>query len=282
MNQRKKALTINDQISLLRQRGCIINDYDKCKIVLENISYYRLSAYFLPFKLQNGDYAKGTSIDKIFSIYEFDRELRTLFLSAVEIIEISIRAKIANYYALKYDPYSYIVPDNFNNNHNPKNFKANLERAIRQNENSQFVKHYNKNYNGEFPIWVAVELFTMGMLSRFYSDLTTKDKKELMGKQYSGATSWLRCCTDLRNICAHYGRLYYRKFPAIPKGFKLDKSNERALWASLLCIRELYPSAEQWNEVFVKNLQRIIKKYEATIELTHIGFPDDWSITLIK
>ena len=282
MNQRKKALNINDQISLLRQRGCIINDYDKCKIVLENVSYYRLSAYFLPFKLQNGDYAKGTSIDKIFSIYEFDRELRTLFLSAVEIIEISIRAKIAYYYALKYDPYSYIVPDNFNNNHNPKNFKANLERAIRQNENSQFVKHYNENYNGEFPIWVAVELFTMGMLSRFYSDLTTKDKKELMGKQYSGATSWLRCCTDLRNICAHYGRLYYKKFPAVPKGFKLDKSNERALWASLLCIRELYPNAEQWNEVFVKNLQRIIKKYEATIELTHIGFPDDWSITLIK
>ena len=48
----------------------------------------------------------------------------------------------------------------------------------------------------------------------------TADQKEFAQKHYAtipqNLKSWLRCATDLRNICAHYGRLYYRIFSAIP------------------------------------------------------------------
>jgi abortive infection bacteriophage resistance protein len=77
-----------------------------------------------------------------------------------------------------------------------------------------------ENYGGQFPVWVITELFTFGMLSYFYGDLPTPDQKQI-AKDVFGAipknlVSWLRCCTDLRNICAHYGRLYFRIFTAIP------------------------------------------------------------------
>ena len=64
-----------------------------------------------------------------------------------------------------------------------------------------------------FPIWVIVELFTLGMLSFFFADLNTQDQKDLARAVFHSTAnnikSWLRCCTDLRNICAHYGRLYF-------------------------------------------------------------------------
>jgi abortive infection bacteriophage resistance protein len=83
------------------------------------------------------------------------------------------------------------------------------------------VKHHIENYDGQFPLWVICELFTFGMISYFYNDLTTEDKKKFVGAEYKEMVSWLRCCTDLRNICAHYVRLYYRIFSAMPSGFSI-------------------------------------------------------------
>ena len=45
----KKPLTYEEQLSLLLERGLIINDIKRAKRYLSVISYYRLSAYFLPF-----------------------------------------------------------------------------------------------------------------------------------------------------------------------------------------------------------------------------------------
>lgn len=39
------------------------------------------------------------------------------------------------------------------------------------------VKHHKANYNGQFPIWVMIEFFSIGMLSYFYKDMLAEDKK---------------------------------------------------------------------------------------------------------
>ena len=48
MSKLKEHLAYEGQVVKLRDRGCIINDDETCKNVLEHIGYYRLSAYFLP------------------------------------------------------------------------------------------------------------------------------------------------------------------------------------------------------------------------------------------
>lgn len=228
MKNLKPATSYNEQISILRNRGAVISDETFCKQKLEEINYYRFTAYFLPFRQKDGSYIKGTSFHRVYRIYEFDRKLRGILFSAVEEVEIFLRAKLAYFHAHKYGSDGYMDAKNFSPNHQAEKFYENIEREIKNNSKALFVQHHIEHYDGCFPIWVVVEIFTLGMLSRFYSDMTTSDKKEIARNLYrttpKNVISWLRCATDLRNICAHYGRLYYRIFPAMPAGFTIPET----------------------------------------------------------
>ncbi|ELV04629.1 Abortive infection bacteriophage resistance protein [Brachyspira hampsonii 30599] len=115
-----------EQLQKLKDRGCIINNDQKCISILESVNYYRFSAYFLPFKQNDGNYINGTSFEKVFNIYEFDRKLHTILFNALEEIEIFIRAKIAYYHAHKYGALGYWDETNFyNKNSNQKYINKN-------------------------------------------------------------------------------------------------------------------------------------------------------------
>ena len=210
MTQLKKPTTYQEQLDILKSRGIIIDDPNQCIAVLETVNYYRFTAYFLPFKRSDGQYCENTQFSRVYRIYEFDRKLRSVLFAALEEVEIYLRAKLSYFYAHKYGAEGYMNDANFSSKHQAEKFKENLEREISSNKRSAFVAHHNEKYDGHFPLWVAVELFSFGMLSRFYSDMKTEDKKQLARRLYGtvpkNVSSWLRCCTDLRNICAHYGR----------------------------------------------------------------------------
>lgn len=53
----------------------------------------------------------------------------------------------------------------------------NFNTEVKRNKELLFVKHHIDNYDGKFPLWVAVELFTLGNTSQFYSQMKTADKK---------------------------------------------------------------------------------------------------------
>ena len=72
----------------------------------------------------------------------------------------------------------------FNSKHNADKFKQNIDREIENNKKVLFVRHPIDNYDDQFPLWVISELFTFGMLSYFYYDLTTADKKAFAGADY--------------------------------------------------------------------------------------------------
>ena len=80
MNEVKPHLSYERQINKLRKKGCIIDDDSFYRDILVNIDYYRLSAYFLPFKSFDGTYMDNLSFERVYRVYEFDRKLRNLFL----------------------------------------------------------------------------------------------------------------------------------------------------------------------------------------------------------
>ncbi|MEI0448117.1 hypothetical protein R4J03_13820 [Brachyspira intermedia] len=45
----KPPLSIDEQLSLLKKRGLIINNYEFAKNVLSNLNYYSLSGYLYVF-----------------------------------------------------------------------------------------------------------------------------------------------------------------------------------------------------------------------------------------
>ena len=142
------------------------------------------------------------------------------------------------------------------------NLNKTLTVKLKNNKKVLFVKHPIDNYDDQFPLWVISELFIFGMLSYFYHDLTTADKKAFAGADYKNMIRWMRCCTDLRNICAHYGRLYFRIFSAMPSGFQISEAAKQRLWGAILSVKALCPSAEKWNSKFMPRIEALFKEYK--------------------
>lgn len=286
MAEVKAATTYEQQLSILRRRGVVIEDEAECVEILKNLNYYRLLAYFLPYKQSDDTYIPGTRFLHVYRLYEFDRKLRQILFSALEEVEISLRSRFAYYHAHKYGPIGYLEASNFNDLHNHDRFKEQLEREIESNNKVLFVKHHIEKYKGIFPIWVISELFTFGMLSRFYADMPLEDQKFLAKSEYCttprNIRSWLRCCSDLRNICAHYGRLYYRIFSAIPAGVVGNQDQLRRLWGAVLALRGLFLDSAKWNTEVLPALSALIEEYSQDVDLYRIAFPHDWEARLKK
>lgn len=276
----KRPTTYDEQINKMKERGCLFSDENYAKEILKQINYYRLTAYFLPYK-ENDKYISGTSFDNMYRTYEFDRKLRRLLLSAIEEIEIMLRAQISYYHAHTYGALGYENGAIYNKQHNHKKFIEEILNDISHNRNKPLVKHHQEKYGGKFPIWVVIELFTIGQLSFFYTDMLRADKKAIARNLYSttdkNLESWIKCLTELRNFCAHYSRLYnscLSSIPATPKNFPYKL--QRKVFDYILVLKFLYYDPKKWNERFLIELKALIEEFSENIELERIGFPQNW------
>jgi abortive infection bacteriophage resistance protein len=281
----KPPTTYQEQVNKLRARGCVIADEDEAMGVLSHVNYYRLTAYFLPFKRADGTYSPDTNFNTIYRIYEFDRKIRHIIFSAIEEIEVFVRSTLAYYHGHKYGPLGYLDHNNYNQRHKHIEFIAQIDAEKQKQSKELFVQHHMTKYGGKFPIWAIIELFSFGTLSHFYADLPVDAQKHLARTFYKThqrtLSSWLYCCTILRNICAHFGRLYYRKFTVIPNGIPdLDQTNSRSLFGAIMAVKLLYPDSTKWNKETHGAVAALIAEYQNDIQLKHIGFPADWEAKL--
>ena len=282
----KEPATYCQQIAKLREHGCTVSDDAFCKEVLSRVGYYRLSAYFQTFWLQDS-FMPETNFNKIYKLYEFDRQLRRFLFSILEELEVYLRVKLSYYHSHRYGSDGYMNPSNFNYRHNHRDFSMRLNDLIKGNNKLPFVNHHINKYGSKFPLWVIVELFTFGMLSYFYAEMLTPDQKKLAHNVFKASVSetksWLYCCTNLRNICAHSRRLYNSVFSVIPANIPhIDKFSERKLFAAVMAVRALYPNTDKWNNELLPNLATLFKEYSDVISLKFIGFPTDWKTIMPK
>lgn len=90
----KPPLSFPQQADQLLKRG-LIADRDDLIHKLQQVSYYRLSGYWFPFrKFPDDHFKKDTHFKTIWNRYVFDRQLRLLVLDGIERIEISLRTNI--------------------------------------------------------------------------------------------------------------------------------------------------------------------------------------------
>ena len=124
-----------------------------------------------------------------------------------------------------------------------------------------------------------MEFFSIGMLSKFYADMKTQDKKaiakQLFNTSFLYLETWLKCLTVLRNKCAHYARLYNTRFIVRPK-LNLNINREPYLFEQLIVLKNLYKNAKMWNNNFIVTLSALMEEYGVYINLENIGFPENW------
>lgn len=276
----KSPASISAQLEKLKSRGCIIEDEKEAAAVLSNINYYRLVHYFEVFLETKHKYREGTTFETVMRIYDFDRLLRSLLLAALEEVEISLRAHVSNYHAMKYGALGYLNEASFDVHHNHRQFLKRIERTIESNNGEALVTHHINKY-GAFPLWVIMELFSFGALNNFFSDLSQEDKRAIseaaFGIPWRYAENWLQRLSDLRNCCAHYNRLYANEMDEIPKQPpEPDCRFSNTLFDYILILKRLYPRPQMWNFMFMARLEMLIAEYGNAIELKHLGFPEDW------
>jgi len=282
----KNPTKFEQQLQLLKSRGLVVENEENCLEYLRYINYYRLSAYLLPFKRADNTFFSDTTFEQVRRIYEFDRQLRILLLSAIEEIELFLRTQLAYHSARTHGALGYLEEKHYNSYHNHEKFLQSIETAITNNKNTPVVKHHNAEYGGKFPIWVIVDFFSIGNLSYFYSDLLVEDKKhiakELFGASYPFLDSWMKCITVLRNRCAHYSRLYYTFFtdtPRIPTA--INYKCTKRIFDQILMLKFLYTQKPKWNTSVVLPLETLVSEYQYNISFKHIGFPENWKELLV-
>lgn len=286
LKKHQPPMTIDEQVENLKNIGLIVDDEEYAKKILNDISYFRLiKAYSLNLKSKNGCYNKQTTFKEIVDLYLFNSNFRQLIFPEIEKVEINVRCRLANFFAEQYGVLGYLQAENFSNENYHAQFLEDIKEEVRRNSKAPFVRNFKENYEGgNLPIYALVEVFSFGTLSKFYKNMLNKDKKAIaktFGVGYTYFESWLESISYVRNICAHYGRIYNAKLSKTPILYKeytqVGIGNNR-IYGVLLCLKYLLKDDDHWN-LFVDKIELLFDKYPC-VQISTMGFPEDWKVLL--
>lgn len=217
MKYSKPHVKFEDQLNLLKDRNLAIHDEEEVLRFLTHTNYYKFSGYLKYFEKhgQVDDYL-GHTTSEIMDLYYFDRELRNILNKVLEKIEISIKTRIAYLIGEHYGAFGHLDKSNFSLAFNHSCFIDKLTFA--ENKSKEvFIKSYKKKYTSErhTPIWMVIEILTLGTLSVMYKNLDKSLKKKIAhtyGASEINFESWFFNIVLLRNFSAHNGRIWNRVY----------------------------------------------------------------------
>jgi abortive infection bacteriophage resistance protein len=291
MNFTKPPLTIQQQINKLKNRGLSFGNEPKAAHYLSNISYYRLRAYTYPFQDNTSPehpFNREVSFEEIINLYVFDRRLRILIFNALEKIEIALRTKIIYEYSNAFGSHWF---EDENMYWNLAQFDTDMETLDIEIDRSKetFIEHYKNNYSNppSPPAWMSLEVASFGLLSKLFRNLKNGPMKTKVAREFGLPTSeilssWMYAITGIRNIVAHHGRLWNRRFiikPTIPsRTINPFLNNTRIfrnkIYAIFCCMNYILKIISPGNS-FVTDLKELLTSSHL-IDLHEMGFPDDW------
>ncbi|MBU2601025.1 MAG: Abi family protein [Actinobacteria bacterium] len=200
----------------------IIEDAATAQFYLQHLSYYRLSAYWLPFEADHVThrFVPGTRFSDVLNLYVFDRELRLLMLDAIERVEVSARSQWAYQMAHQHGPHAHLDSSLASNRHHWEQNLAALIKEVNRSDET-FIRHLKYTYAEALPpVWAVCEVMSLGQLSRWYGNLRPMPARRSIAGAYDVdqrvLQSWLHHLTHVRNFCAHHSRLWNREFTITP------------------------------------------------------------------
>lgn len=238
MKYTKPPLSYVPQADQLLRRG-MIADRDYLVERLRAVNYYRLSAYWHPFKNPDNTFHAGTDFEIIWKRYTFDRQLRLMVMDAIERVEVAVRSRLAYELTHRYGTFAHLDRRAFPGippSEHQRLLDDLHENALKSSET--FVDHFRRTYDEypDIPLWVAVETMTFGQMLTMFRRCEMHVQRSIAADYgISGKVllSWLLTLNYVRNICAHHGRLWNRELaikPLIP-----DERRE-PLWHTPLAV----------------------------------------------
>lgn len=226
MDYTKTHASLSEQVHILQQRGLQINDVKDAEHYLSIVGYYRFSSYCYRFERppiegqRTHCFKEGVTFGDVVRVYEFDKNLRLLILEILERYETCVRSVWAHSMSELYGSHPHMRAECFSN---PEEYYSSFVSLIQEYKRAQGdleeVKHYAFKYSNPFlpPIWIIVSLMSFGELFRWVKNTKETKVKNLVAKKLGMPNVQTldgvsRALTTLRNLCAHHGRVWDKRF----------------------------------------------------------------------
>jgi abortive infection bacteriophage resistance protein len=190
------------------------------------VGYYRLCAYWYPFKNPDNTFHINTRFDVVWDRYTFDRQLRLIAMDAIERVEVAVRSVLVTELAMTRGPFAHLDIRSFPGTPQAKHdlFIDDLREGARRSSEA-FVEHLRTVYDEfpDLPIWAAAEIMSFGALLTMYRRSSRQVRSAVAhptGIPEPVFSSWLLTLNYVRNICAHHSRLWNRELaikPVVPR-----------------------------------------------------------------
>lgn len=284
--------SIQDQIAKLQSRGMQFDNIPIAEHYLSHMNYYRLTAYWLPYEQDHTTHTfiPGTKFSEVLKHYVFDRELRLLALDAIERVEVSVRTQMAYLLSKSYGTHPHMQPQVF---YCPIRYAQTLNKLKAEYDRSSetFTDHFKQNYHEKLPpIWAAVELMTLGQISHWYSNIRQRSDRNAIAKIYGLDekifSSYLHNLTIIRNICAHHGRLWNKRFtfavviPTNPVEFasSVNPGSKKSIYNILVFLKYMMDQINP-GHTWGNRIKELIDNN--AINTSAMGFPSNWESLLV-
>lgn len=316
MSGLKPWKSVEEQLAILKSRGLQVGNEAAALNYLKRIGYYRLSGYWYPMReidtvasqqkqgpIRTDRFLAGSYFEDVVKLYVFDKKLRQLALDAMERIELALRVDVA-YLLGKKDPVAYMKPACLHGNFSKRiiqkgknrgktehqlwldKYNIQLERARRE----PFVQHHANKYFNKLPIWVAIEIWDFGLLSRIFDGMQYADKNQIAQK-YGLAdgkilAQWLRSLNFIRNVSAHHSRLWninVLELSPCPAGWPKMKNTRPFMYFAVMAhlLTVICP-----NSSWISRLLELLHSYpvsgNTTLTLEDFGVCSDWEKWLLR
>ncbi|PHS13770.1 MAG: hypothetical protein COA78_06685 [Blastopirellula sp.] len=267
----KPWLSYDAQITLLQNRGLIIDDKAKAWKFISHINYYRFSGYCLAFETERHTLKEGTTFDQICEAYRFDTTLRDLLFEAVEAIELDFRTIIAHSFGENPGPFGYTDASSFDPRFSHMTWLERLEEEVERSR-ELFVSQFKHKYTEYplLPIWMMMEIMSFSNLSLMYKNLLRDYQKPIANRyklQPRTLKSWIHHIVYIRNLCAHHSRIWDRDWkikPNLPPANHWNPpliSNNSSLFVTLLILKKMMDCVPAIRNSFVQDWKTRIMQH---------------------
>ena len=284
-----RFLNLEQQIEKLEnQKGLVISNKEYAKKVLLSIGYFSIvTGYKFPFKDENNNYRKGTRLEDLVALFKFDENLRDLTLKYILKIQQQMQTLSAYCFCSKFGENQklYLNPDAYvfkkDNKYQVYRLTKELDFIVNRSKDRRYIVEERKK--GNVPLWVSINAFSMGALTKFYKflpeDVKTKIARHFDGVSCNALENMLELVTDFRNVCAHAECLYNHK--AYKKSVKVDKEDKSDFYALTTVFKTLLSSDDYLK--FLKGLTNILESFSSQCQtlpktelLSIMGFNSDY------
>ncbi len=285
----KRALKPEQLLQKLRDNGLIVAP-GKEKLALaylRSIGAYRLKGYWHHLASPaTKRFQGGVTFDAIVARCEFDRELRAATFTAIERLEVAIRAAIANLLSLRHSAHWFLQPSIFKPTRDwgLGQLIRKVEEEVRRSEGKRFIDHYFSRHDEPYlpPSWAISECVTFGLWSRTYSILRDSDDKKIICKRFAVDEpevfkSWIHSLSVVRNLVAHHGQVLRVKLGVAPANYKkagIRFGDPKSFFAIATVIQYLLRQTSLPN-TWATDLETIFAKYPTVLPI-ELGFPAFW------